>query len=144
MDSSEQIQGAARRMTGCLLVLFLMWFLGALLSPRYHGNKAPELAVTKIELQNIAAALSKYLTTSNSIPDGDSVAMLRALIGSNRTGTMFLSPRKTNASGEMLDSWNTPYQIEIADQANLLIRSAGPNRRFGDKDDIVFNHTRQQ
>jgi hypothetical protein len=115
-----------------------------MLFPPHHGNKARKFAVTKIELQNIAAALNKYLSVSNSLPAGDSTTILRALIGSNHTGTILVNPRKTNASGEMLDMWSTPYRIEIAQQTNTIIRSAGPNRRFGDKDDIVFDRAQQQ
>ena len=32
-----------------------------------------------------------------------------------------------------------PYQIQIVAQTNFVIRSAGPNKKFGDADDIVFN-----
>ena len=46
---------------------------------------------------------------------------------------------KTNASGEMIDIWQTPYRIELVGRTNFVISSAGKNRKFGDKDDIVFN-----
>jgi hypothetical protein len=130
-------------MSGCCLVLLLVCLVGTLL-PDYHNRRGAKIAVTKRELQSIASALDKYFTTSNSFPAGDSAAMLRTLIGSNSAGTIFLNPRKTNASGEMLDMWSTPYRIEIAGQTNTVMRSAGPNRRFGDKDDIVFDRTNQR
>ena len=37
------------------------------------------------------------------------------------------------------DYWGTPYRIEIVVQTNYVIRSAGKNRTFGDKDDITFD-----
>ena len=138
MDDSNHIRGAVGRMTGCVLVLILMSILGVLQFPGGHKNKAANFAVTKVELQNIAFALNKYFTASNAILAGDSAALFSILMGSNGTGMRLLTPRKTNWSGEMLDIWNTPYQIEIVYQTNTLIRSAGPNRQFGDKDDVYI------
>jgi len=45
----------------------------------------------------------------------------------------------TNAAGEVVDIWRTPFRIELVGQTNFVIRSAGQNHTFGDKDDIVFN-----
>ena len=45
---------------------------------------------------------------------------------------------RTNTSGETVDIWDTPYQIELVGRTNFIIRSAGKNCRFGDKDDIIF------
>jgi hypothetical protein len=49
-----------------------------------------------------------------------------------------LNASNTNASGAVIDIWKTPYHIELTGPTNFTIRSAGRNRRFGDKDDIVF------
>ena len=46
-------------------------------------------------------------------------------------------------SGEFLDPWGTPYQIEFTGQTNYCIRSASINLKFGDKDDIVYDSSRQ-
>jgi hypothetical protein len=46
---------------------------------------------------------------------------------------------RTNALGEVIDIWQMPFQIKLAGQTNFIISSAGPNRKFGDSDDIVFN-----
>lgn len=45
----------------------------------------------------------------------------------------------TNASGELIDIWQTPYRIELIGPTNFIIRSAGKNQKFGDADDIIFN-----
>jgi len=45
----------------------------------------------------------------------------------------------TNAAGEVIDIWQTPYQIKLVGQTNFNISSAGPNKKFGDADDIIFN-----
>jgi hypothetical protein len=39
----------------------------------------------------------------------------------------------------MIDPWQTPYQIEFSQQTNLITHSAGKDKMFGTKDDIVFN-----
>ena len=39
----------------------------------------------------------------------------------------------------MADPWETPYQIQFFQQTNYIIRSAGKDKIFGDKDDIIFN-----
>jgi hypothetical protein len=46
---------------------------------------------------------------------------------------------RTNGLGELIDIWQMPFQIKFAGQTNIIIRSAGPNKKFGDKDDIIFN-----
>jgi hypothetical protein len=46
---------------------------------------------------------------------------------------------KTNDAGELVDMWRTPIRFTPVGATNLIIKSAGPNRRLGDKDDIVFN-----
>ncbi len=38
-----------------------------------------------------------------------------------------------------MDPWKTPYEINLIGQTNYIIRSAGPNHLFGDKDDIISN-----
>ena len=45
----------------------------------------------------------------------------------------------TNVAGELVDIWQTPYQIELVGRTNFVVRSAGKDKKFGTKDDIVFN-----
>jgi hypothetical protein len=47
--------------------------------------------------------------------------------------------RRTNAAGEPVDIWQTPYRIGLLNPTNFIIHSAGKNQKFGDADDIVFN-----
>jgi hypothetical protein len=39
-------------------------------------------------------------------------------------------------TGDITDSWHTPYQFE-RDGKNITITSAGPDRKFGTKDDLI-------
>jgi len=45
----------------------------------------------------------------------------------------------TNENGELLDVWQTPYQIAVVSRTNFIIHSAGRDQKFGDADDIIFN-----
>jgi len=48
-------------------------------------------------------------------------------------------PDRTNSQGEILDIWKMPFRVEIIPPTNFIIRSAGPDKKFGDEDDIIFN-----
>jgi len=48
-------------------------------------------------------------------------------------------PDRTNSHGEILDIWKTPFRIKIIPPTNFVVRSAGPDKKFGDPDDIIFN-----
>jgi hypothetical protein len=73
------------------------------------------------------------------MPAGDSQAIFRLLMGQNDKNRVFLESTRTNAANEPLDNWGTPYRIEMADDSRYTIRSAGPDKQFGDADDYVFD-----
>jgi hypothetical protein len=45
----------------------------------------------------------------------------------------------TNQAGALIDVWQTPYKIEFLEQTNFGVHSAGKDKIFGTKDDIIFN-----
>ena len=59
--------------------------------------------------------------------------MVKALKGANPKSVIILVGRKEelNAKGEFIDPWGTALRIYFADNT-VLVRSAGPNRRFDD------------
>lgn len=59
------------------------------------------------------------------------------------TNGLRVSSNRTNANGELLDFWRTPYLIEMTVQTNCQIRSAGKNGKFGDADDLIFDVSKQ-
>jgi len=59
------------------------------------------------------------------------------LVTNKYSGISFTT--RTNTLGEIIDIWQTPFQIKIIGQTNFIISSAGPNKIFGDADDIIFN-----
>lgn len=89
------------------------------------------------ESVRLRTAISNYSSTFGNFTAKKNPEIVAALTGGNPRKIVFLELDKTrlDASGEYLDYWHTPYQIEIT-ASNLAVRSAGPNRVFGDRDDI--------
>lgn len=78
-------------------------------------------------------ALQKYKENVGSYPSGSNADIARALKGKNSKNIIILVGRKTdlNEKGEFVDPWKTPLRIYFSDNG-ILVRSAGPNRRFDD------------
>src|SRR5882762_1703404 len=78
-------------------------------------------------------ALQKYKENVGSYPSGSNAEIARALKGKNSKNIIILVGRKTdlNEKGEFVDPWKTPLRIYFSDNG-ILVRSAGPNRRFDD------------
>ena len=66
-------------------------------------------------------------------PIGSNADVVKAFQGNNSKNVIILVGRKTelNEKGEYVDPWGTPLRIYFSD-SGVLIRSAGPNRRFDD------------
>ena len=84
-------------------------------------------------------AAEQFRVVTTKFPDGDNAVIFRTLMGSNLLHLPFLGPGPTNASSEWIDPWGTPYRIELLGQSNSLVHSAGRDRKFGDRDDYVFD-----
>jgi hypothetical protein len=93
-------------------------------------------AYTAAEIQQITTAVNLY-STNATMREVDSPSIFRALAGSNSTHTAYLVSKQTNAEGEVLDYWKTPYRIEKSGPTNFSVRSAGKNKIYGDGDDLV-------
>lgn len=87
-------------------------------------------------MSRIAAALGKQVKEMGALTNIDDEFVVRALAGA------WASAHRTNAQGQLLDVWGTPYQIKTEPPARFAIRSAGRNKQFGDADDIVFDGTK--
>jgi len=96
------------------------------------------IAATKYEEERIATKLKQLLSSTPPL-FGDNQAIHRAVLTSADTNLPVFKPHWTNAAGEALDMWGTPYQIQIVHGTNFVIRSAGKNCILGDKDDVVFD-----
>ncbi len=82
---------------------------------------------------NLFYALQQYKERMGAYPAGGNADIARALQGGNAKGLIILVGRKQNVNdkGEFVDPWGTPLRFYFAGEG-VLIRSAGPNKRFDD------------
>jgi len=85
------------------------------------------------DIENLFVGLQKYKERVGNYPVGGNAQVAKALQGDNSKNVIILVGRKTelNEKGEYVDPWGTPLRIYFSD-VGVLIRSAGPNRRFDD------------
>jgi hypothetical protein len=119
---------------GCLLFSLIL----PSLLPEPSARKKVRVVITRVEANQIASALKQRAAEVGGLTNIENSLIFQAVFGTNGLHRDYYAKR-TNSQGEVLDWWKTPYQIDILDRTNFVIRSAGPNRTFGDKDDIIFN-----
>ena len=127
---------------------FIGWLLGvvaliAILAGAFpqHSraqDKAKAVA-TLAEMKAIAIACTQTNDGYAVLPLGSNGLLQVALLGGAVKTSLSNYLDRTNSHGELLDMWRMPLRFEPAGKTNLVIRSAGLNRRFGDKNDLVFN-----
>src|SRR5688500_6053284 len=85
------------------------------------------------DIENLFASLQKYKEYVGSYPVGSNAEVVKALKGANPKNVIILVGRKEelNEKGEFTDPWGSELRIYFADNT-VLVRSAGPNRRFDD------------
>lgn len=124
-----------------LVMLVVIVFYVMLMLPWNPGRDgAAKHAVTRSEVREMTSALNKYLAETKIEIPSDNAKIYAALRGMNPGKiTYFVSRNRTNSMGEFIDIWNTPYWIRVFNHTNFVVRSAGPNRQFGDKDDVWYD-----
>jgi hypothetical protein len=132
----------AKRVVFCIVVVAIIAMMIGMLLPRPKGGLGHALAFTVMDIKCIEVAMLQYEAACNKLPDGSNAAIFQPLLGDNPLKIRFLDMR-TNHQGEGFDPWSTAYQIEIIQGTNFVIRSAGKNRLFGDKDDFVFDSAKR-
>jgi hypothetical protein len=146
-DGVGKLQGAMdksqmRVRPGFLLILLaifalLGWLVGTGVPTEKEKTKAKVLE-TYVEERSMAELLEEKALASGGLTNVPNEFILNPFLITNKyTGISFTS--RTNASGEVVDIWQTPFQITFVKQTNFIVRSAGPNSKFGDANDIVFN-----
>ena len=85
------------------------------------------------DVENLFIGLQKFKEVVGAYPLGSNADIAKALKGNNSKNVIILVGRKNelNEKGEIVDPWGTPLRIYFSDNG-VLIRSAGPNRRFDD------------
>jgi type II secretory pathway pseudopilin PulG len=85
------------------------------------------------DVENLFVALQKYKEVVGAYPVGGNTEVVKALKGNNPKNAIIIVGRRNelNEKGEYVDPWGTALRIYFSDNG-VLIRSAGPNRRFDD------------
>ncbi len=116
---------------------FVGWLVTGGVPTEKEKTKAKVLE-TYVEERSMAELLEGKALESGGLTNVPNEFILNPFLTTNKySGISFTS--RTNASGELIDIWQMPFQITFVEQTNFIVRSAGPNRQFGDADDIVFN-----
>jgi hypothetical protein len=109
--------------------------IGAVWASRAWNTLQANARNTKFnaDVENLFAALQKYKEKTGTYPVGANAEISKILQGANPKGvTIIIGPKiPANEKGEFVDPWGTPLRIYFSD-TGVLIRSAGPNRRFDD------------
>src|SRR5450432_4074827 len=136
------------RIRPAFLWLLFGFILFALLLPDFlpepSAKKKAIVIFTRFETKEIGTALKQYFTETGNLTNIDKNFVIHAVLetktlGTNESVNSLYHSERTNSQGEILDSWQTPYKIEFLEQTNFIVHSAGPNKIFGDADDIIFN-----
>lgn len=85
------------------------------------------------DVENLFVGLQKFKEHVGAYPTGGNADIVKQLMGKNPKNVIILVGRKNevNDKGEYVDPWGTPLRIYFSAEG-VLVRSAGPNRRFDD------------
>ena len=90
-------------------------------------------------VSNILAAFRSNLPRDGN-PIGTNAEITAALTGKNKLRYAFI-PRghpAIDADGELCDRWGTPFFFHAESATHMAIRSAGPDKKMWNEDDVVF------
>jgi len=130
-----------KRLIIWLVALAIIALLVAMLLPAKTGLPRNKNVRCRVLLMRLQAEINNYQNEFGSYPTGDCAQVFKKLFRENPKKIEFLRPPNTftNQAGEFLDPWGTPYAINFLSTNSFVISSAGPNKKIGDADDIIFN-----
>jgi hypothetical protein len=82
---------------------------------------------------------TNFLATGN--PVGDNAEITAALTGRNKLRLSLIPPDHPaiNKNGELCDRWGTPFFFHAESATRMEIRSAGPDKKMWNDDDVVLS-----
>jgi hypothetical protein len=123
------------------IVFVVVFFLPIIIS---NPNHKPALnTICRLELANIKNAIDGYQSKYANYPAGNQSEIIKSLCGDNLQKYQFLNIKvnQLNSDKEYLDPWGTPFAINFSSTNSFVVSSAGKDKIWGDKDDIIFNST---
>ena len=116
---------------------FLCWLVTGGVPTEKEKTKAKVLE-TLVEERSMGELLEEKASKVGGLTNIQNEFILNPFLTANiYEGISFTT--RTNGLGELIDIWQMPFQIKFVGQTNIIIRSAGPDQKFGDSDDIIFN-----
>ncbi|MFN4244957.1 MAG: competence type IV pilus major pilin ComGC [Brevinematia bacterium] len=104
-----------------LIVLAIIGILLTIAVPNlFKAEEAARKRATELEMRGIIASIYNYRLSTYSLP-----VSLKDLVNEGYI-----------KSSALVDEWGTDYKFEVKNN-KVVITSAGPDKRFGTKDDIV-------
>jgi hypothetical protein len=116
---------------------FLCWLVSSGVPTEKEKTKAKVLE-TRGEERLMGELLEEKASKVGGLTNIPNEFILNPFLTANKYRGISFTTR-TNALGEVIDIWQMPFQIKLVGQTNFIIRSAGPDQKFGDADDIIFN-----
>lgn len=92
-------------------------------------------------LENVRSVFRQYYLRFHENPVGDNAEITQTLRGGNSKQANFLQEEdgmRTNARGELVDNWGTPFFFHSVSRSEMEIRSAGPDHKLWTNDDLVM------
>jgi type II secretory pathway pseudopilin PulG len=104
----------------------------------HRDGKGYELARCGMQMRVVLNAIRSYQSEMLAYPTGSGSKVIRQLQGSNPKQRNFIETSSIafNSLREWVDPWGTPFTLVVDPNGGGRISSAGPNRQFGDADDL--------
>lgn len=130
-----------------IIFLFVTVGLAIVLSAKLSTRQESRLAEEQFRrtMTNIVVTMKTQFSKTGRYPSADAEYFLKVLSSSssatNSSMFFYLKPwnTRTNNFEGFLDNWGMPLRMEMAGETNFILRSAGPDQKYDDADDIVFN-----
>lgn len=111
-------------------------------SPLADALNAPTSDI-RADLRVVAMIVDTYRTNFPSAgnPVGNNAEITAALVGKNKLRLSLIPPDHPaiNRAGELCDRWGTPFFFHAESATQMGLRSAGPDRKMWNEDDVVFD-----
>ena len=92
-------------------------------------------------LENMRTVFRQYSQRFGGNPVGNNREITSALNGANPGHAILVNPEdgmQINGGGELVDNWGTPFFFHQLSRTEMEIRSAGPDRKLWNSDDLVL------